>query len=387
PRSAAVGTARTPVALAVVTETSALMPARSPAGGLVSATLTSYETTPPVLDGEADGAMALTVPAIVAASAFTVTVAAWPTWRDGRSDSVKLAVTASGDAAMTIASPPGASAPARMFTAVTVPGPGAVSVPYWIEVARSDTDLAAWSRWARASRSWMSAWRRASVWLVEMPSYVDCALVTRYCAERSCVFAVASCAQRSVVSATARTWSFFTESPTATLTDVTRQDPDDPPEEPFELLEAVTGNGAEPNARAYDRADATVPFPTALSVTSRRATALVRYWLVEAAPAEPRVTTRPTAPSPTARRAMTSRTRNSLRNASQRVAQLMGLGQVDRPPAYAAVPESVLRRGPARDGVGRTALSRRSGGGRRGRSRDARRAGACTRDTRRRRRR
>ena len=46
PRTAAAGTAMTFADWAIVTETWALMPTRSVAGGVVTATVTSYDTTP-----------------------------------------------------------------------------------------------------------------------------------------------------------------------------------------------------------------------------------------------------------------------------------------------------------------------------------------------------
>ena len=81
------------VALSMVIVTSAVIPARTVAGTLVSETVTGYETTLPVELPVVVGAIAVTVPSTVAVTAVIETVAACPTAIDARSLSTTSAVT------------------------------------------------------------------------------------------------------------------------------------------------------------------------------------------------------------------------------------------------------------------------------------------------------
>src|SRR5206468_10826930 len=119
------GIARTPGAVAVVMVTSADIPGRRPAGTSTGLMATLNETTPLLPPVLAVGAIEVTVPTIVAPfSAATVTVAAWPRLIEAIPLSTTLVLAWSGLAAIWMASPGGASAPATIVTAVTIPSEG-----------------------------------------------------------------------------------------------------------------------------------------------------------------------------------------------------------------------------------------------------------------------
>ena len=75
-----------------MTDTWALMPTLTDVGGPVRATVTPYVTTPPVEELVGWTAIELTVASASVLSAVTVTTAAWPTWIELMSVSVKVAV-------------------------------------------------------------------------------------------------------------------------------------------------------------------------------------------------------------------------------------------------------------------------------------------------------
>ena len=111
-------------------------------------TVTAYDTTLPLLPlpelVDAEGEIAATVPATSLEIAPIVTVAGWFRLILLMSVSTTSAVTSYVPASTTIASPDGASAPAVMLIADTMPSIGATSV--------------AAASWASMSRCWVSAW-------------------------------------------------------------------------------------------------------------------------------------------------------------------------------------------------------------------------------------
>ena len=191
----------------------------------------------------ATGEMAETVPSTVVSSALIVTDAVWPTLMFARSLSTTSVETSKVVEETTIAGPAGASKPAVMLTAVTVPAMGALRVAALILSWIAWRASVACECWFCAAYSPSLAWRSVSV--VVAASSVSWAIASWIWAERRSSVADASWRWRSAVSAVASTSPAATVSPTVTFTFLTGQ--------------VTSDAGASPAATTYGSAPKTSP--------------------------------------------------------------------------------------------------------------------------------